>query len=306
MNKEKISFVIPCYGSENTIVSVVNDIKKTMKQDLKSFNYEIILVNDSSYDQLGKVIETQLKNDVLYIELAKNFGQHSAIMAGLNHTTGDIIVCLDDDGQTPPKETKKLITALDEDTDVVYAKYAVKKHSKFRNFGSIINDKMLEYLLGKPKDLYISSFFAMKKYVKEEILKYQNPYPYLGGLVLRITNKIKNVEVEHKMRENGHSTYTLHKLIRLWVNGLTNFSIKPLRLSICFSLLFVLFAIIMSIILVIRKLMNPLIPIGWTSLIIALLFIGSAICLLLGIIGEYIGRIYISINHIPQYVERKK
>lgn len=304
----KISYVIPCFNSQNTIVSVVKSIKGMMKKDLKKYSYEIILVNDGSTLELHSVITKNFYNDnyVRYIRLSKNFGQHNAIMAGLNSATGDYIVCLDDDGQTPASEIPILINSLDEETDVVYGKYNLKKHSMFRNFGSYMNDLMLRLLLGKPKDLYISSFFAMKKYVKDEIIKYTSPYPYLGGLILKNTNRIKNIIVNHNARIEGKSGYSLKKLIKLYMNGLTNFSIQPLRISVYFSGLFIFIALITSIYLIVHKLSNPNIPIGWTSIIICILFVGAVITFLLGLIGEYIGRIYISLNKIPQYVEIKE
>ena len=304
----KISYVIPCYGSEHTIIGVVTDIKTLMKQDLKNYQFEIILVNDGSPDRVHNVIiENYSKDkDIKYIQLSKNFSQHNAVMAGLHHTTGDVIICLDDDGQSPVYEVPKLLNELNEDIDVVYAKYRAKKHSRFRNFGSKINDYMLRMMLGKPQDLYISSFFAMKRYVKDAMIEYKNPYPYLGGLILRITDRIKNVETDHLDRNDGSSGYNIRKLLKLYVNGLTNFSVKPLRISLFFSVTFILIAVIASVYLIINKLLNPEIPVGWTSMMIVLLFVGAAITFLLGLIGEYIGRIYISINNIPQYVEVKQ
>ncbi len=304
---EKISFVIPCYNSEKYVKNTVSELQDVIKNKLQAYKTEIILVNDGSKDGTFKEISSiaQKSGNVVAIDFTRNFGQHNAIMAGLNNCTGDIIVCLDDDGQTPPNEITKLIDNLDEDTDVVYARYNEKKHSAFRNFGSYVNSIMAKVLLDKPKDLYISSFFAMRKYVKDEIICYTNPYPYMEGLVLRATNKIKNVDVNHKERKVGKSQYNFKKLLRLWINGFTNFSVKPLRIAILFSSIFMIVAAILSVALIINKLINPLVPIGWTSMIILLLIIGSVITFILGLIGEYVGRIYISINNNPQYVIRK-
>lgn len=304
---KKISFVIPCYNSEKYIGTTINSLQTVIKDKLQNYTTEIILINDGSADKTFNEINkiaTANKN-VIAIDFTRNFGQHSAIMAGLNKCTGDIIICLDDDGQTPPEESIKLIEALNEDTDVVYARYREKKHNKFRNIGSSINSFMAQKLLNKPKHLYISSFFAMRDYIKDEIICYTNPYPYMEGLVLRTTNKIKNVDVEHKEREVGKSQYTIKKLLRLWMNGFTNFSVKPLRIAMVFSLLFIIMAVILAIILIINKLINPLVPLGWTSMIILMLILGSAITFILGLIGEYVGRIYVSINNNPQYVIRK-
>lgn len=304
---QKISFVIPCYNSEKYVSNTVEKLEQVIEKQLKEYETEVILVNDGSKDNTFRTIEqiASKNNHVTAIDFTRNFGQHSAIMAGLNQSNGDIIICLDDDGQTPPEEVTKLIDALDENTDVVYAKYEEKKHNTFRNFGSIVNSMMAQVLLNKPKDLYISSFFAMRSYIKDEIITYRNPYPYMEGLVLRATNKIKNVTVNHKEREVGKSQYTIKKLFSLWVNGFTNFSVKPLRIAIFFSVLFIVIGIIATIALVINKIMNPAVPMGWTSMIILLLIIGAVITFILGLIGEYVGRIYISINNNPQYVIRK-
>ena len=304
---EKISFVIPCYNSGKFVANTINDLMQIAKKDFKKYEYEIILINDGSKDDTFEVIKNISKKDknITAIDLTRNFGQHSAIMAGLNECSGDIIVCLDDDGQTPPTEIKKLLSELDENTDVVYAKYKQKKHSKLRNIGSKLNDFMAIKVLNKPKDLFISSFFVMRKHIKDEIITYKNAYPYMEGLVLRSTSRIKNVSVEHKERAVGKSQYTFKKLLNLWINGFTNFSVKPLRVAILFSVIFSLVAIIMTVILVINKLTNPTVPIGWTSMIILLLIIGAIISFLLGLIGEYVGRIYMAINNNPQFVIRE-
>lgn len=304
---KKISIVIPCYKSQDMISDVVDGIVSTFHEHYPQDALEIILVNDSSPDSTYLVIKEICKRlpFVTGIDLAKNFGQHSAIMAGLRKTTGDIILCMDDDGQTPPREIPKLIGALNENTDVVYAQYEEKKHSIFRNFGSKVNDAMCVLLLKKPKTLFLSSFFAMKRYVRDEIVNYDHSYPYLAGLILRTTNRIANINVSHQNRATGDSGYTIKKLLRLWVNGFTNFSVIPLRLSMGLSILFFIVGLILAIVLTINRIMNPEVPMGWTSIIVLLLISSSMIMFVLGLIGEYIGRIYISINNMPQYVIRK-
>ena len=302
-----ISYVIPCYRSEQTIGGVVADIKKTMTENTE-YSYEIILVNDCSPDGVYNVLQQLAAEDsnVKVINLAKNFGQHSALMAGLNRAKGDIVICLDDDGQTPPSESLKLINALDENTDVVYASYDLdgKKHSGFRNMGSMANDLMLQKLLGKPKELKVTSFFAAKKYIIKEMCRYHHSFPYLMGLVLRSTNKIKNVPVHHKERLVGKSGYTLKSLLKLWINGFTAFSVIPLRVSTVGGVVFAICGFLYGIYTIINKLVNPLAPMGYASLMSALLFIGGIVMLMLGMLGEYIGRIYLSINNAPQFVER--
>lgn len=300
-----ISFVIPCYRSYNTISDVVNEIVNTMS--LHDDEYEVLLVNDCSPDNTVKMLRTISENNehVAVIDMAKNFGQHAALMAGFRHAKGDIVVCLDDDGQTPPSEVYNLIDKLD-DYDVCYASYSEKKHSAFRNFGSKVNAKMLEIMLDKPKTLYASSYFAMKRYVVEEIIKYTNPYPYIDGLVLRSTTSITSAPVKHLERASGESGYSFAKLLSLWINGLTAFSVKPLRIASLMGIVCAILGGFFSIWAVYNKLSDPTAPIGWTTLIIVILIIGGMILFVLGLLGEYVGRIYISMNNSPQYVIKAK
>lgn len=301
----KISFVIPCYRSSYTLPEVIEEIQRTMNSR-GQLDYEIILVNDSSPDNTFATIQTicEENSNIIGIDLARNFGQHAAIMAGMHFTTGDTVVCLDDDMQTPASEVFKLLDKIDEGYDVVYARYAQKQHSGFRNFGSVVNSKMTESLLNKPKELYISSYFAARRFVVEEMLQYKNAYPYIIGLVLRTTNKICNVDVTHRAREEGKSGYTLKKLFSLWVNGFTSFSVKPLRTATYCGVGVAFIGFVFAIITIIKKLINPYVPVGWSSTMAGMLIIGGAILLVLGIIGEYIGRIYICLNSSPQYVIR--
>ena len=298
-----VSFVIPCYRSVQTIGRVVEEIDTTMKS-LSSYHYEIVLVNDSSPDDTYEVIRALCgqRTDICGVNLAKNFGQHAALMAGFRYAHGDVVVCLDDDGQTPADEVGKLLDKIDEGYDVVYAKYTRKHHSGFRNFGSKINELMTRVMLGKPKKLYISSYFAARKFVVEEMMRYTNPYPYVIGLVLRTTKNIANVEVTHRDREMGTSGYTIGKLLGLWFNGFTAFSIKPLRIATAMGCLTACGGFIYGIYTVIKKFVNPAVPVGFSAIMAALVFIGGMIMLMLGLIGEYIGRVYISLNNSPQYV----
>ena len=302
---KKVSFVIPCYNSSKTIEKVIEEIKDTMKQ-LAKYEYEIILVNDCSPDNTFEVIEELCRKNknICGINLAKNFGQHGALMAGFHQVTGDILVCLDDDGQTPANEVGKLLDKIEAGDDVVYARYAHKKHSLFRNFGSYVNELMAQFLLGKPKDLYVSSYFAARRFVVKEMLKYENAYPYVIGLVLRTTKKISNVPVNHREREIGRSGYTLAKLLGLWFNGFTAFSTKPLRIATIGGTAFAMVGFLYGIYTVIKKFVNPAVPVGFSSMMSALMFIGGVMMLMLGLIGEYIGRMYICMNNAPQFVVR--
>ncbi len=301
----KVSYVIPCYRSEKTLQSVVDEIRNKMTE-LKKYTYEIILVDDCSPDGTFNVIRELCVEDknIIGLSHAKNFGQHAALMAGYHFATGDIVVSLDDDGQTPADEVDKLLNKIEDGYDVVYAEYEHKQHSAFRNFGSNVNRKMTEVLLGKPKELYISSYFAARRFVIDEIIKYQNAYPYVIGLVLRTTKNICNVTVTHRERIEGTSGYSMKKLIALWVNGFTSFSVIPLRVA-TFGGVFVAFlGFLYAIYTIVTKIIDPNRIIGWSSTISIMLILGGFTLLVLGMIGEYIGRIYISLNNSPQYVIR--
>ncbi|MBO5623972.1 MAG: glycosyltransferase family 2 protein [Butyrivibrio sp.] len=305
---KKISFVIPCYRSEKTIGGVINEIDETM-QKMQKYTYEIVLVNDGSpdntWDTICEIAGKDSKGHILGINFAKNFGQHSAIMAGLNYVTGDYIICLDDDGQTPASEAGKLIGALENGADVAYAKYGHKQHNIFRNFGTFMNETMASVMLGKPKELYVSSYFAVRRFVVDEMVKYESSYPYVIGLVLRTTKNIVNVDVNHRKREVGESGYNFVKLFGLWVNGFTAFSIKPLRIATFSGTIFAILGFLYGIYTIIKKFVNPIAPMGYAALMSAVIFMGGMIMLMLGMIGEYVGRTYISQNKNPQYVIRE-
>ena len=286
---------------------MVADINREMEKLQEKYRWEIILVNDCSPDNTFDVIRELCREytNICGINLARNFGQHAALMAGFHQVKGDILVCMDDDGQTPAFAIKDLLQGLEEGSDVVYAKYEHKHHNAFRNFGSRVNDLMLKFMLGKPADLYVSSFFAARCFIVDEMLRYQNAYPYVIGLVLRATRNIKNVTVEHQDRKAGESGYTLSKLLGLWFNGFTAFSEKPLRVATMIGTGCAFLGFLYGLYTIIKKLVNPMVPIGFSSLMSALMFIGGMLMLMVGLVGEYIGRMYICMNNAPQYVVRE-
>ena len=301
-----LSFVIPCYRSEKTIELVYQELVSVLSAK-KNYTYEIILVNDSSPDNVMEIMEKLAHNDkkVKVVDFAKNMGKHAALMAGFKVSRGDYVVCLDDDGQCPVDQLWKLINPLKHGYDVSMAQYGTKKQSKFKNFGSKMNDWMMTTMLGKPKDFQFANFAAMKKFVVKEMIKYDNPYSYVNGLILRTTQNNINVPMEERERAYGTGGYTFFKSLKLWLNGYTAFSITPLRVSTLFGLIFAASGFIFSIIIIIRKLLKPEILSGYTSLMGILLLISGIIMLMLGILGEYVGRIYMCINQSPQYVIRR-
>ena len=299
----KCSVVIPVNNSEASIDQVVEEVLAEV-----SYEVEIVLVNDCSKDESEKKCKALCEkfNQVKFLNLSKNFGQHNAIMAGLSVVDGDLIVCMDDDLQTPPQEVNKLIdTLIEQDYDVVYGNYGEKKHSVFRNWGSSLNDKMANYMLGKPKEIQITSFFAMRRYIAEEIKNYRYSFPYLGGLIFRTTNKIGKVDVHHESRKEGTSNYNFKKLVGLWFNGFINFSVTPLRLTSLIGTVFSGAGFLYLIVIIIKKLMDPGIAMGWTSIMATVIFFGGIQLISIGLIGEYIGRLYLNINEKPQYVIRE-
>lgn len=302
----KVSFVIPCYRSQHTLSGVIDEIKSTMA-GLPQYEYEIILVNDCSPDETYTVIcELVKKNaNITGINMSRNFGQHAALMAGFHYASGDIVVCLDDDGQTPANEVGKLLEKIGAGHDVVYASYDKKKQNMFRRWGSWVNSKMAEIMLEKPSDLDINSYFAMRRFVMLEMLKYEHCYPYVVGLVLRTTKNICNVSVLHRQRQYGKSGYSIGKLVSLWMNGFTSFSVKPLRAATYFGVLSAILGFIYLAVIIVRYFLSTAPLLGWSSTISVILLMGGAILIVLGLIGEYVGRIYMCANAAPQYVIRE-
>jgi len=303
---QKLSFVIPCYHSADTVGDVVRQIRDTVLADGR-YTYEIILVNDNPADGTWREILALKKADpnILGICMSKNFGQHAALMAGYRHVNGNLVVSLDDDGQTPPSEMFKLIDAMDENTDLVYADYEVKQHTWFRNFGSKVNDWMTCWLLGKPRGLYLASYYVARRYIVDEMVKCDNPFPYVDGLAMRSTGGYKNVPVHHRQRSRGESGYSFSKLLGLWLNGFTAFSVKPLRIATMMGMIFSVCGFVFAAAVVIQKLiLRDAIDAGWASIVSILLMVDGFMMMMLGLVGEYVGRIYLTMNKTPQYVIR--
>lgn len=298
------SIVVPCYKSAPTIEKLVELTTEEMNKMGRN-DIEFVLVNDCSPDdgatiRILKKIAEERKN-VKVINLGKNTGQHNAVMAGLSYAEGDTIISMDDDMQTHPSQLSKMFVAYEEGYDVVYGYYPEKKHSAFRNLGSWFNRATVSVLLKKPKNVISSSFWIMRKYVRDNIMQYKGSHTYLLGLILRATGNIKSVPVEHFEREYGKSGYDLKQLIRLWSNIL-GFSAKPLRIAFYLGNIMALGAVLLGIVIIIRKLSDPAIAVGWPSTMVAVLFGAGINLFFLGLIGEYVGRVYLHLNKEPQYV----
>lgn len=301
-----LSFVIPCYRSELTIQKVIHEIDQVVSQK-KEYTYEIICVNDCSPDGVYNILVQEAARDkrIKVINLAKNAGKHSAVLAGFHYAEGDYIVNLDDDFQCPVYELWRLLAPVEKDEcDIATANYKKKMQNSFKNFGSYVNNLTSAVMLGKPKDLRFENFSIMKRFVMDEIIRYDKPYPYLEGLMLRITRRISVVMMEERKRGDDRPTgFTFGKSLALWLNGFTAFSVKPLRMASFLGFVLSIFGFIIILIMVIRKLMHPeSILAGWTSTIAVLLIIGGIQMIMLGLLGEYVGRIYLCISNTPQYV----
>jgi glycosyltransferase involved in cell wall biosynthesis len=304
--KTNISIIIPVYNSEKSIAKLV----EILIRELENYNTEIVLINDGSIDNSEKICEDlslRYPDEVVFCSLAKNVGEHNAVMAGLNECLGDFAIIMDDDFQNPISEVHKIINEIqDKDVDVVYTFYEKKQHAFFRNVGSKFNDYVATKMLDKPKDLYLSSFKGVNRFLINEIIKYKQPFPYIDGLILRTTSKIGKIKVEHHKRNEGKSGYTLSKLVSLWSNMFINFSILPLRLSIILGFMSAILGFVFAIISLIEKLLNPHIPTGYSAIIITVTIFSGIILISIGGIGEYLGRLFIGQTNKPQYIIRKK
>lgn len=302
----KYSVVIPCYKSHITIEKVVSSTVEEFK-NIGITDFEFVLVNDCSPDEgktLAVLLEMAEKWDyVKVINLGKNAGQHNALMAALKYATGDFILAMDDDGQTHPSQIKYIKDKMEEGYDIVYGYYEKKKESLFRRFGSWLNFTTFRILIGKPKWLKTSSFWMIRKYVRDYVVEYTFPSVHLQGVFLRTTSNIACVPIQHYEREVGGSTYTLKKLIQLYGN-VVGFSVVPLHIVTHIGFIFALFGFVFDVIVVIRKFVNPNYLAGYASIFGAICFFSGIILISLGIVGDYIGRLFIGQSNTPQYVIR--
>ena len=302
-----ISVIIPVYNSSQTIGKLIEGLIENFKG---KFNYEVIIVNDGSKDDSEKICKDLVnkQNNVSLYSLSKNFGEHNAVMAGLNNSKGDFAIIIDDDLQNPFNSIIDLVDYGIKNSskyDVVYADYSNNKYGLLKRLGSKINDITANIILKKPKELYLSSFKIINRFTINEIIKHKSPYVYIDGLILGITNNIGSIKVEHNERQHGQSGYTITRLIRLWLSMFTGFSIIPLRISMVIGILLSLFGLLYSIITIIEKIFYKNYPIGYASIIIFITIFSGTILIALGILGEYVGRIFLSLNQKPQYIIKK-
>ncbi|MEN0075591.1 MAG: glycosyltransferase [Paracraurococcus sp.] len=299
-----LSIVVPVYRGATTVGRLVEALSALRPEG----GLEIVLVNDGSPDNSGEVcraLQARATVPVTYLEHARNFGEHNAVMTGLRHARGAYVITMDDDLQNPPEEVLKLYDhARLGGWDVVYTRYAEKQHEGWRNLGSRFANRVADTLLDKPKGLYLSSFRCMSALVVREVAKYRGPYPYVDGLIMQVTQRISSIEVLHLARAEGRSNYTLKRLIRLWLNLATNFSVLPLRLAIFAGIAMGILGFLLALLVVAEAMMSGT-PSGWASSMTTMLLLAGVQFLILGVLGEYVGRAFLSANGKPQGVVRE-
>ncbi|MEX1096808.1 MAG: glycosyltransferase family 2 protein [Planctomycetales bacterium] len=304
-----LSLVIPVYNASESVGPLVERIHGLFAGPDFDGDFEIVLVNDGSADDSEAVcaeIVERRPETVRFLQLSRNFGEHSAVLAGLDAARGDFVAVLDDDGQNPPEEVLRMLEHLERHGyDVVYGRYIERKHGWFRRLGSAFNDRMATLMLGKPKHIYFSSFKVMSRFVVDQIVRYRGPFPYIDGLIYRTTTNIGQIDVAHRERVAGRSGYTLKKLVKLWLNMFLGFSIAPLRLTVLVGLATSLLSALALVVVIVDRLwFNPKIPHGTPTVLVFVSFLAGVQLMVVGMIGEYVGRIFLEQNGMPQYIVR--
>jgi glycosyltransferase involved in cell wall biosynthesis len=298
-----LSIVVPVYNGASSIGPLVEAVAAL---DIPG-GHEIVLVVDGSPDNSLEVCRGLIGKypvPVTVLDLARNFGEHNAVMAGLRHAAGDYVITMDDDLQNPPEEVVRLFEhTRDNDLDVVYTYYARKEHAAWRNLGSRFANWCADWVLDKPKGLYLSSFRCMSAFVVQQVIRYIGPYPYIDGLLLQSTKRIGTLLVKHLPRAEGRTNYTLRRLVRLWLAMFLNFSVMPLRIATVTGMVMSGLGLLGFLIVLVEAATGGTPP-GWASLMAVTLLLTGVQFVMLGIIGEYVGRLYLSANGKPQSIVR--
>jgi len=297
-----LSVVIPVYGSELVLPKLTAELDAVMRA--QNWTYEVIYVCDRSPDQSWKVIQDLSRQfaSVRGILLRTNVGQHNALIAGLTRAQGRMIVTMDDDLQHNPLDIPLLIAELEAGYDLVYTKFRKRRHPLWKVIGSKVNDLAARVLIKKPADLYLSPFRAFRSELRDEIVKYSGPFTYVDGLLLSATKDIASVEVDHHDRHAGVSYYGLRKSLSLWMKMATSFSAAPLRITSVVGSVIACLGFLLALFFIVERLAFHEFPSGWASIIVTLLILGGFQLIAIGIVGEYLGRVLITMNGRPQYI----
>lgn len=301
-NQIDVSVVVPVYRSEDCLEKLV--LALTVAFERSGRTHEIILVNDCSPDKSwGKIVDLAGRyKSIRGVNLRRNYGQDNALMAGLRIAKGRMVLIMDDDLQHDPAEAEKLLKEVEGGFDVCYACFRRKKQAWWKNIGSWFSDKVANVVINKPKHIYLSPYKAIARQIVDEIIKYDGPYPYIDGLLFRVTQNITQVDVEHRERYAGKGNYNLAKSISVWLKLATSFSLIPLRMATYLGLGFSGVGLFFALYFIIQKLTGSDAPYGWASTIVAILVLGGVQLACLGLIGEYLGRVFLHLNKRPQYV----
>jgi glycosyltransferase involved in cell wall biosynthesis len=298
-----LSIVVPVYNGAQTVGILVHALAALEIAG----GHEIVLVVDGSPDDSLAVcrrLAAEVTLPITVVNHSRNYGEHNAVMSGLRHARGAYMISMDDDLQNPPEEVKRLYEhTRDNDYDVVYTYYETKHHALWRNLGSAFHNRVADFLLDKPKGLYLSSFRCISAFVAREIVRNDGPFPYVDGLILQTTKAIGRLQVNHLPRAEGRSNYTLRRLLRLWLSMALNFSVMPLRVATLFGLVMSVLGFLGLIDVVIEALLGET-PSGWGSTLVIVLLFSGAQLLMLGIAGEYLGRLFLTVNKRPQAIVR--
>ncbi|HSB12133.1 MAG TPA: glycosyltransferase family 2 protein [Blastocatellia bacterium] len=304
-----LSIVVPVYRSEDCLEALIAAIAKALEPTGRS--YEVVLVNDCSPDNSWAVIEAicQRKANVVGVDLRRNFGQDNAIITGLRLARGRYVAIMDDDLQNDPNDLPALVDRIEEGPDAVYADFRVKRQKLWKNLGSWFNGKLAEWVISKPRDIYMSPYKILRKEVVEAICRYEGPDPYIDGLLFQVTSRIAQIPAEHHPRYAGSSTYTFWKSVKVWARLAFSFSARPMRLVSWCGFLFAMLGLLLAFVVVMYRLLFPeSFPenaVGWTSLMVALLVLSGVQMFCFGIVGEYTGRTFLRVNNKPQTAIRE-
>ncbi|MEZ9601589.1 glycosyltransferase family 2 protein [Vibrio sp. 10N.286.46.A8] len=297
----KLSIVIPVYNSQSFVTKTVNEIIKEVTKLTSKF--EIILVNDGSPDDSWSVISGLAKsiNEVKSIDLVKNYGQHTAVMCGIEKSTGDYVITMDDDLQNPPSEIKKLLNKIEEGYDLVFAEFEQKKHASYRKLGTKVVDWLNNKIFGKPDNIVLTNFRIFTKSLAKRVIKYRVNEPYIPGLLLMHASKIGNTLTKHAKRDDGESNYSLGKILILISRLLFNYSSYPLKALSVVGVVISVASFSWGLFMIINQLVYGSDVQGWTTLVALLSFLNGFIILILGVLGEYVIRISKTLSHDCSY-----
>ena len=295
------SVVIPVYNSETTLAPLYERLTAVFAEMGKRF--EVIFVNDCSGDNSKQVLVELAKNhdNVVFVDLLRNFGQHNAVMCGFSQVRGDFAITMDDDMQNPPEEIPKLIAKLEsDDLEVVYGSPTNKQHQHYRNVGSDTIHAVLKVLF-RLKGNRESSFRLLTRKIVDCLLRFDNTFIFLDGLIYQNTSFVGYVDVEHKPRTVGASNYSLSRLISLSLNLFFSFSITPLRVIFILGMVLFLASLVYGAYIFVARIMGLISFPGFATVMILMSLLFGIMFMFMGVLGEYLGRIAININRAPQY-----